>query len=312
MTSSFDVSRVLTQVAERLGSAVVDDLCPLLAKQIGYRPARELAEVSEAYRRADFAARVPIEQPFSFLRGVSGDSEFTGVEYKTGTYTRFRLDDVVSWPLLDHSGNTIGISFQARPIDVIVAKKAAVATIRKIDETVYTVLPEEGGAFAQPKKSLWSGRESKPIYIDMHSDRGKAEVPVDFGSRGQPDVRFIDVEDREFARVLMGTRHFWRALDHNPSGPMVLWGCAADPVAGGLARYFHDEVGLLRDVYAASREVHVGVLGDKDLDAYLGDPGIAGDEPVSMVGVRRAGPGDDRPDWLSHLAPFSPWGKQGT
>ncbi|MEU7628792.1 hypothetical protein AB0C34_02250 [Nocardia sp. NPDC049220] len=306
MTSPFDVSRVLTRVAERLGSTVVNEIAPLLAKQIGYRPARELAEAAEAYRRVDFAGAVPIEQPFPFLRGVSGDSEFTGVDHKTGRYTRFRLDDVVSWPLLDHSGNAIGVSFQARPIDVILARKAAGATIRKLDETVYTVLPKEGGAFAQPKKSLWSGREAKPIHIDLHSDRGKAEIPVDFGSRGEPDVRFIDVDDgEEFGQILAGTRHFWRALEHNPNGPMVLWGCAADPVASGLARYFHHEVGLLRDVYAASREVHVGIVGDEDLNA--GDPGVAGKEPVSMLGVRRADPGDGRPNWRSYLAPFSPW-----
>ena len=231
---------------------------------------------------------------------LSGTGPLPGMD-RSGRFHRFRAEDVVSAPLKDRDGKTVGVTFPSRRGDVGSKQRWTRADFRSGDKVHYPFWRTNPGAtkpkwaFGRRRQSPWAdGAENRnPVYVHAHADNRTFYVKV---KTGRWSKKTVQIDGHTYGEVLADNQHLERAFAAHPDSPIVLLSCSpaksGGSAAADLADHLHTRGGLSStDIYAAKGDVMTRTSLDKgEKSSLMGvevDPAV-GDSADSLWDVYRA------------------------
>ncbi|BDT90671.1 hypothetical protein IFM12275_06470 [Nocardia sputorum] len=240
---------------------------------------------------ADGSAVAHVSHPIDWKKHLGVIGQLVGGKKLSGivdhNVVRFRAENLVQEPILDHQGRTVGITFLYGPDELGVLRTWGRAP--NGHGMVFRTRQGEAGAAAlagdrsrigldrfvpAPWEAEYQQDKPGPFYISVHADSRGFEVR----SRGG---RSIVVDGTTFAAIVQASPAFQAAMTSGPSRSVVMIACA---VANGSAG---EEFSAALHQTFPDRRIY-GSRGDVDVHAESG----------RGVGLLAAG---DNAGWMSYL-----------
>ncbi|WP_157129575.1 hypothetical protein [Nocardia amamiensis] len=197
-------------------------------------------------------------------------SVLEGIDFQTYGRRHFRIGDIVSTPLVDFQGKTIGVNFPTGPSDAETSlwsrkeRRASDYSYWEGRPVVNSETGEEDWEYRTSHPAPWYNDEIEgvsPIYCIAHGDLRTVSVNDGTGK--------LAVTGETYGRILSANEHFRRAIDENASSPVLQLSCQGGhpwgSVAESLARALHDS-GINRDLYSPKSLVGIFIARGREYE----------------------------------------------